>query len=338
MNKRPLFSVIIFLFCTVFYFASCKSDAGETKKTEAHTDSISTSVQDSLPALLSDSAMLSSNNPVLLKFNPSPGKVYTITSSNKTTITNTGDGMPEQKPLRTETQVTFTMAVKNKSAQNKYTIELIQKNSRQTTAMGDEKMEYVSGRAMADPQEDKMRQALDCMINSPFILTMNDDAEIENISGLENVKSKIRKIVGDSVPEEMIEVPDPSEEIENFFLTFPDSAVIVGSTWKKKLSSAIQGLPVSIINHYTVLERNNGMITIEFKSNINIDKSQVPKEYQEQLNAIKLAGTVNGTLLIEESTGWTMEVNAEQNIQISQEVQGQKASTNMKGVVTLRSL
>lgn len=320
----------------VFFFVSCKRNASETQN-NLETDSTSLSV-DSSTLINEDTslALISDTADFMFQFNPHVGKTYSVYNSSISTITSTApDG--SKQVLKTEDEVNLSLLIKEKKADGNFLIELIQKNARQLMQIGDEKQEYVSGKPMSDPQADIDRKLLDCMINVPLMLTMNGKAEIEETKGLDVIKNKMSKVLGDSVPAEQIPVADPSEAVGNLFLTFPEEAVNTGSTWEKSLPSAVQGLPILVHNTYTITERDSGIAYIKFNSKISLNKKEIPAEYLPQIEGLTLSGTVSGTMQVEERSGWTKDASATQNITIAREVQGQKVSTKINGSISVKS-
>ncbi|MFN0275973.1 MAG: hypothetical protein ACKVPJ_09525, partial [Chitinophagales bacterium] len=231
------------LFCITVTLGSCKRNASQSSEdiisdsTTINIDSGSIISADTFHIPVSDTADFA------FRFNPIVGKTYSVYNSSISSITST---MPsgEKQTLKTEDVINLSMFIKEKKADGNFVVELVQKSARQMMEMGNEKQEYISGKPMADPQADIDRKLLDCMINVPIILLMNTNAEITETKGLDAIKSKMSKVLGDSIPADQIPVPDPSEAVENLFLTFPEGTVNKGSTWEKTLPSSVQGLPI----------------------------------------------------------------------------------------------
>jgi hypothetical protein len=166
---------------------------------------------------------------------------------------------------------------------------------------------------------------------------MNSNAEIEETKGLDAIQKKMSAVLGDSIPAEQFPTPDPSEAVENLFLTFPEETVNTGSTWKKSLPSSIQGLPILINNTYTITERDSGIASIQFTSKITLNKKEIPAEYLPQIEGLSIQGTVSGTMQVEEWSGWTRGATATQNITIARALEGQKVSTKIAGDIVVKS-
>lgn len=332
-----LYRLLVFsVLCIVIFLSSCKRKETQTKEgviadsTSATADSSAIISADTFHIPVSDTADF------MFQFNPVSGKTYTVYNSSKSTITNTAPN-GETQTINTEDAVTLSLLIKSKQADGNFIVELIQKSARQMMQMGDEKQEYISGKPMSDPQADIDRKLLDCMINVPLMLTMNGKAEIEETKGLDVIKNKMSKVLGDSVPAEQIPVADPSDAVENLFLTFPEAAVNKGSSWEKTLPSVVQGLPILVHNTYTITDRDSGIAFIKFASKISLNKKEIPAEYLPQVEGLTINGTVNGTMQVEEWSGWTRDASAKQNITIAREVQGQKVSTKINGTISVKS-
>jgi hypothetical protein len=325
----PVLCIAIFLF-------SCKEKVSETAGVTA-TDSTSASIDSGL-SVRTDTFYIPGFDTAdfTFHFNPPVGKTYTVYNASTATITSTApDGSTEI--LKTEDAVTLSLSIKEKNADGNFIVELQQKNARQMMQIGDEKQEYVSGKPMSDPQADVERKLLDCMLNVPITLIMNSNAEIEETKGLDAIQKKMSAVLGDSIPAEQFPTPDPSEAVENLFLTFPEETVNTGSTWKKSLPSSIQGLPILINNTYTITERDSGIASIQFTSKITLNKKEIPAEYLPQIEGLSIQGTVSGTMQVEEWSGWTRGATATQNITIARALEGQKVSTKIAGDIVVKS-
>ncbi len=102
---------------------------------------------------------------------------------------------------------------------------------------------------------------------------------------------------------------------------FPDKPVKVGDTWVKNTTSEM-GMKLDLQTTYTLKERKNGNAMIEFISDAKTNPSDAPLEMMGMTMSYDMKGTMQGTITVDEKTGWAIKNTGEQKM---------KGKMNMSG-------
>jgi len=340
-NKMSALYKINYLlfFSAMIFFGSCKNDDAGKTTTPENKDTLSTNVLDT--AVQINLSSPEANEKVLFRFQPEIGKTYYFNNSSKYTAIRKMDTM-EMKATSSK-NVKMKMTVLNMDAQKNYHLEFMITDAKKTIQDDSSKLDYQYGRAMPDKDQDVDRQIEDCLVNSPVMLVMNVSGEAIDMTGYELIIKKMKVIMqaatGQEVPDEYIaqQMSLPTENIENLFIAFPDTAMKIGESWSYTANSMLQGVPILITNKYTFADRKDGMAWFNLASVIAIDKDQLPKEIVAQMAGLKVNSSMKGTILIDEKTGWPQQMNLNQNVEIRDEYQGVTTYSKETGntVITL---
>ncbi len=325
-KSKLLFSIII-----LAILSACKNKDADNDITKTF-DTTSINTPDTVASInLSNPVAL---DEVVITFQPEIGKVYHIV--NDATFTSTQSAQGKSYTFKTTSNSKLSMTVKNADEES-YKVELVQTAAKITMEDSTMKTEYISGKAADNEYDDMIRKVYDCLLNSPMMLTIKKNAEITDVTGMDAIIKKIKGIVGDSIPDEMLQVGDPSENVENLFIILPDSIVKIGDSWDKTIYTVVQGTPMILKNNYTLTDRKNGTAFINMNATVALDKSQIPKEIAEQMNSIKFDGYLKGTAEVDEKSGWTTSAKIEQQVTIEETFQGQAGKTLMEGNIFIRT-
>lgn len=319
---------------------SCRSNAPKETPGANTADSSGQAMQ------MEDSAAIlplnHTGDKVLIQFRPVLGKVYTVENDANFASTQIVTGLPasdggsDTSSSITSAYAKLRMTAKGRDEGGNYKIELVETDAKMSVNNNGEKMDYVAGQPVDDPQADMMRKVYDCLLNSPMSLTMNGHAEILDVNGLDAITRKIKKIVGDSIPDEYLQVGDPSENIENLFIIFPDTAIRIGDSWQKTIYTDVQGTPIILKNVYTLTDRKDGVAYVRLTAEVYLNKEKFPKEMLDQLQNLKFSGFLKGNAEVDENSGWTKKATVEQTVITEQSANGQTARSTMHGNVQIR--
>ncbi len=332
---KILFCISIILMSVV----SCKQNTTGGKDVPGSADSSAVTSSDTAVSINFSSPV--ADEKILLKFNPPVGNTYFITNNTTYTAFQSQDTI-EMKANSTK-YAKIKLRILSKDA-GFFKLEFTVTDARKTVKDDSSLIEYQYGKALTDPKADLDRKIEDCMVNSPLVITINGKGEGTDVQGYDDILSKIKAIIkkemGTDVPDEYIasQVGTPTDNLENFFISYPDTAVKIGDTWEFSTPSVLQGVPIILTNHYILADRREGLAYVNFTTDIVIDKSQMPKEALDQMQNLKFSAYIKGTGEIDEKTGWPMTMKISQGMELSDEVQGIKAKTKQTSNGVLRSV
>lgn len=95
------------------------------------------------------------------------------------------------------------------------------------------------------------------------------------------------------------------EMLEKVMRIFPDKAVRVGDTWTNQ-ANLTKGFPLTIDSTYTLKQRLNGIATIGVHSVCKPNAKAPATEMFNMKMSYKLKGEQNGTMDVDEKTGWIL--------------------------------
>lgn len=329
---------IFFILLVMIAFSACKSKTAGNENKQGGQDTTVVVNGDTTRVINYDSP--TADEKIMLQFNPAPGTTFYVT--NNTTYT------AYQSIDSTDMHATSIKYVKVKvkiisREENKTKMEFTVVDSRKTVKDDSSTIDYAYGKPMADKGDDLDRQIEDCLVNAPLVITMTDDGVGTDIQGYDAIINKIKTLVkdqmGTDVPDEYIasQIGTPTDNLENFFISYPDSAVKIGDTWHFSTKSVLQGVPITMTNHYVLADRKNGIAYINFNTEVEIDKSQMSPEVIKDMVNLKFSAYIKGTGEIDEKTGWPMLMKISQSLSVADIFQGHPSKSTNTSNGVLRS-
>lgn len=91
--------------------------------------------------------------------------------------------------------------------------------------------------------------------------------------------------------------------LENMLAIFPGKPVAIGDSWSKKITLA-KGFPMIINTTWTLKSRKNGLAFIEAHATIDPNPQGEPLQLGQAKLLYAVSGTQQGTLEVEEDSGW----------------------------------
>jgi len=317
IRKKLVNSIIIFFLTSVLIACKNKSvsEIAETEK----KDSIALAQNDTAIVVNYDNK--NANDKILLKFQPEIGKTYYVENNSNYTSFQSMDTMKMKatsvKYGKVKLQV---MSLENEQ----YKITFTLTDARKSIKDDSSSIDYTYGKVLSDPAADVDRQIEDCMVNTPLTLFITTKGEGTDIQGYENIIQKVKAIVGADVPDEYIanSIGTPTDNLENYFVFYPDTAVKIGDTWNISTNSNLQGLPITLTNTYTLADRKDGIAFINFNTIVKIDKKQLPADVIAQMANMQFSAYVKGTGQIDEKTGFPIIMRISQGMDMKDSFEG----------------
>ncbi|MBL0278926.1 MAG: hypothetical protein KAX72_11045 [Chitinophagales bacterium] len=315
--------LLLLLFVTGLVFTACKKNVSDDKDKTLNDTTATTSNDTSVSINLNSPV---ADEKILLRFQPVVGTTYIVESNVNSTMSEAQDTFKISYKSNKFGKVSLRILSKENTD---YKMEFILKDVRETIKADTSTIEYKYGKALADPQADINRKIEDCLVNSPLTIMMSGAGEATDIRGYEGIIAKVKAIVGQNIDDNMIaaQLGTPTETLENYFINYPDSAVKIGESWDLTVASQMQGVPIVLINTYTLADRKNGVAFINFRTDIEIDKSQIPAEVAAQMSNIKFDAYIKGTGEVDEKTGWPKVIKVTQSVELSDSFEGHVTSS-----------
>lgn len=333
IRKKILNSVIIF--SLAIGFTACKDSVATDNADKGSSDTTATIENDTAVTVNFNNKI--ANEKIILKFQPQIGKTYYVENNSNYTSFQSMDTLKMSATSKKYGKAKLDIVSKDNNAYN-ITFTLI--DARKTIKDDSTTVNYSYGKPLANGTDDIDRQIEDCMVNSPLTLTLTEQGEGTDIQGYENIIKKIKAIVGNDVPDEYIanSIGTPTDNLENYFVFFPDTAVKIGDTWSVATASALQGLPIMLTNTYTLADRKDGIAFINFITKVEIDKSQLPADIIAQMSAMVFSAYVKGTGTVDEKTGWPIEMRISQSMEMKDSYEGHTTSTKQTSSSVIKML
>ncbi|MEZ5013546.1 MAG: DUF6263 family protein [Chitinophagales bacterium] len=283
--------------------------------------------KDSTAAIISDTvAIVNTDNPIadekcIIRFNPTIGTTYTLTNSTNYTMLQELDTAKMKVGSNQYSKVSMKFLSKTDTL---YKVEFTIKDLRKSMKGDSVSREYKYGIPDPDPQADMDRKIDDCMVNTPITVYMNEQGEGVDIDGYEAIVKKVSAVVGKDVPDQAVasQLGMPTDNIENYFVIFPDTAIHIGSTWTYSVNSMMDGVPILLHNKYTITDRKDGVIYVKMHTNVDIDRKLIPKEYLDEMVNLKFSASITANYEVDEKTGWPVYVKLNQFMEVSDVYQG----------------
>ena len=178
-------------------------------------------------------------------------------------------------------------------------------------------------------------KGLAAMVGCSFTMKFTPQGKVKDITGVDEMFDKIIEAgvlpegeMKDKMLEDMKKqfgTDALKEMMENMTAIFPDEPVGVGDFWKHKMAIT-RGFPMTIETTYTLAGREDGVAELEVESTIKPNPDAEPMEMGPMTMKIKLKGTQEGTLKIDEATGWFVEG------EITQEMEGETVMSGAPGM------
>lgn len=330
----------IFIFTISLIACNKKAPAADQNNVNSN-DSLTLSEGDT--SILINYSSPDADEKILIKFQPEIGKTYYVTNNSTYTSFQSRDTMKSTAVSKKYSKMKLSVLGIEK---DQYKIEFTIVDARKSIKGDSISIDYTYGKALADPAADIDRKIEDCMVNTPLTIFMNSSGVGTDILGYEKIIEKVRAIIKAEAPADFKEIPDqyiasqigaPTDNLENFFIAYPDTAVKIGDTWHITNNTVLQGVPIILTNNYTLADRKDGILYINFNTDIIIDKKQIPENILSQMGNMKFTAYVKGTGEIEEKTGWPLIMKISQGMELSDSFDGHTESSKQTNTGIIRT-
>jgi hypothetical protein len=159
-------------------------------------------------------------------------------------------------------------------------------------------------------------QGMAAILGCSFTMKFTPKGKIEELTGVDEMLDKMFEgieLPDGELKDKMLEdmkkqfgADALKEMMENMMAMFPDKPVGVGDFWKQKVTIT-RGFPMVIESTYTLAGREDGVAELEVESTIEPNADAEPMKVGPMSMKFKLKGTQEGTLKINEATGWFVE-------------------------------
>lgn len=135
-------------------------------------------------------------------------------------------------------------------------------------------------------------------------------AELDQDEDVAVVRDALKKMLGDDALK---------DSMQPFLSIYPDRDVAVGDTWRRR-HQVSGGFPHVQDNVYELLERSQGSCQVRLESRLSTPKDAAPMDMGMIKIRLSLAGTQEGTLKLDESTGLVLESQLESDFSGTMEI------------------
>lgn len=272
---------------------------------------------------LAFSACSSSKKAIELTLQPTNNQSFTYASTNTTETSISIMGMDQKVLVEQSTKQQYDVKKVNSDGTFDLTITTKSMKMEQVNPMMN--MRFDSDNPENNEPKD-MVDGLNNMIGKKFDVVVDKQGNVKSV----NVEGNLFDGVFDNIPGgEQMAAQFESQFGENAIKGalsqtigfFPDKPVKVGDTWVKN-TTAEMGMKLDLQTTYTLKERKNGTVIIEFVSDAKTDPKEAPLEMMGMTMSYDIKGTTKGTITVDEKTGWAIKNTGEQNM---------KGKMNMSG-------
>ena len=330
MLKNKYLLLVVLIAGTIFF--GCKKNVSDDKD-KTLNDRTNVVQNDTAVTINLDNPV--ANEEILLRFQPEIGKTYNIENTSSYTINEAQDSL--KMTLKSNKYAKVSLRILSRE-NNSYKMEFLLTDAGETIKTDTSTIVYKYGKALTDPQADMGRKVEDCLVNSPLTIIMNTAGEGTDVQGYDAIIKKVRAVIGQDIPDQYIaaQIGTPTDNLENYFITYPDTTIKIGETWNYTAGSQLQGVPIMLKNSYTLADRRDGIAYINFNTVIEIDKSQIPAELLSQMANIKFTAYIKGTGEVEEKTGWPILMKIAQGISLTDSYDGHVTTSKQVSNSTIK--
>ncbi len=167
-------------------------------------------------------------------------------------------------------------------------------------------------------------QNMAALLGKSFTMKLTTKGEVAEVTGTEALLNEMLELI--DVPEgpikdKMIEDVKKQfgeaglkETMGNRTAIFPDQPVGIGDSWTRTVTVSA-GLPMVTETTYTLVGRDDGIATIEIEATVKANPDAEPISMGPMTMRYELEGTQEGTLKIDEATGWYAEGTMTKNLE-----------------------
>ncbi len=270
--------------------------------------------------LLSSATARAGDDKIQLAFHLEKGQSYKLVMTTDQEIVQQVPGRGEMKVQQT-TSIGYTFAVTDVDDKGTATIDVTfgPVSMKVDTGMGT--FEYDSEDA---PDEiPASAQNMAALVGKSFTMKLATDGETLEVTGVDELLDELLELI--DLPEGPIKQrmtedvkkqfgeAGLKESMGNMIGIFPDEPVGIGDSWAR-IVTITAGFPIIVETTYTLAGRDDGVATIEIEATMKPNPDAEPISMGPMTMRYELEGTQEGTLKIDEATGWYVEGTMDQDL------------------------
>jgi hypothetical protein len=167
-----------------------------------------------------------------------------------------------------------------------------------------------------------MAKGFAALVGQGFSLDMTPEGRVIRVEGADQLLARVTESIDIAVPAMRSTIETQmkqqfgdqalKEMMEQMMAIYPEEAVAVGDSWSRKMTVA-RGFPMIIDNNWTLKSRADGVAVVEVSSKVEPNPDAGPMEMGGMSIQQKLRGTQNGTIEIDETSGWVVKSTLNQD-------------------------
>lgn len=347
---KKLAAVAIFSLAMV----ACKKDTKTVTKIDPKTGekiTVEVPVIDSTKTetvvVVADPAIKEVNGVYIQSFKLEKGKTYPLTTYQRNVQTMTGpDGKSVSGTTNSTDEMSFTV---NDFKDGVYdiSINLLGKSSSQT-ANGKTVSLDTKSAAPADPNLKMMWTMNKALVGNKLQMKMKENGEVISISGFEPIYTKINTAASGQIKDakqrtafvnsfkQSFDQNSIKEQFTKNLMILPKTGAKVGQKWTETENATPDG-SVKLTTTYMLKSVENGLINLTVTG--GIPKKSDKKSQQGMTHSLSSELSQNGTVTIDQNTGWiknqniSVKTNQTESLSDGKQTQTMKSSTTSTVIV-----
>lgn len=269
---------------------------------------------------LSATAFIQAADAVDLKLNLKKGDVYRMRQTQEQTVSQTAFGQTQDN---SQTMIyDQKIEVVDVLADGNMKIKASTESIKVKLTNPQETVEFDS--TNPTDQENPEFAGYKAIANSEFLMTLDPKGNVVNVEGIEAMMDSVMKEY-ENLPAEakggleesfkkMFSDENMKQMLGNVGAIYPDKSVSIGDTWSDEVSLDVAVMSMDLKNTYTLKEQKDGRAIIAVDSTISTKEPQVFNMGAMQMKHTINSGTQSGTVEVDETSGWIMRSQIDQNM------------------------
>ena len=264
-----------------------------------------------------------------LRLRLEPGKAYKLRMTAAQKITQTLAGMKQEMPQTTGFELRHD--VKEVRDDGTAVIRVTYDSFQYKTEGPMGKVDYDSSKPPAEEALHPMAKGFAALVGESFWIDLTPLGRATRVEGADQLAARVAAKI--EVPMESLratveqQMKDQfgdqalKETMEQMMGIYPDQPVGVGDSWSKKMV-VTRGMPVVINNTWTLKSRREGVAFIDVQSSVEPNPDAEPMEMGPAKVKPRLAGTQQGSIEMDEATGWVLRSTVKQQLSGALTIEG----------------
>ena len=200
--------------------------------------------------------------------------------------------------------------------------------------------------------DNPMAKGFAAFVGESYACKIASDGTVKEVTGIEEMMANVIKKMGltegpegDAAKKGLeTQLGNTSDTIKSLFAFYPDKPVGIGDSWTKSINIRT-GFPMISDTKYTLTGRKNGVAVLEMHSTITTDPDAEPTDMGQMTIQYDISGESNGTLEVDEATGWnkrsknTLNINGTIHMSGNPQMpEGMTIPLSVEGIITLETV